>query len=113
MGHEIKVVASRGGRPDLAMDVLDRVTAPTLEECLQEFEQIRLIPDRKENLSRQHSGCIRYLQSVLRKRIEITFGLLGGEPYNIAWNSFESSQPNSNRTNTSRTSSVMRPPGNV
>lgn len=30
MGKEIKAVVSRGGRPDLAMDVLDRVTAPTL-----------------------------------------------------------------------------------
>lgn len=30
MGEEVKAVVSRGGRPDLAMDILDRVTAPTL-----------------------------------------------------------------------------------
>lgn len=29
-GKDIKAVVSRGGRPDLALDVLDRVTAPTL-----------------------------------------------------------------------------------
>lgn len=47
-----------------------------LEDYLEEFEQIKLIPDRKANLSRQHSGCLRYLQSVLRKRIETTFSML-------------------------------------
>lgn len=30
MGKDIQAVVSRGGRPDLAMDLLDRVTAPTL-----------------------------------------------------------------------------------
>lgn len=30
LGKEIQAVVSRGGRPDLAMNVLDRVTAPTL-----------------------------------------------------------------------------------
>ncbi|CCB87112.1 dienelactone hydrolase family protein [Parachlamydia acanthamoebae] len=30
MGKEIKAVVSRGGRPDLAIDILDKVTAPTL-----------------------------------------------------------------------------------
>jgi len=29
-GYEIKAIVSRGGRPDLAMDYLPRVTAPTL-----------------------------------------------------------------------------------
>jgi IS5 family transposase len=48
----------------------------SFEDYLQETEQIRLIPDRKANLTRQHSGCIRYLQSVLRKRVETTFSLL-------------------------------------
>ena len=48
----------------------------SLEDYLEETEQIRLIPDRKFNLTRQHSGCIRYLQSVLRKRIETTFSQL-------------------------------------
>ncbi len=51
-------------------------TSYSLEDYLEEFEQIRLIPDRKINLSRQHSGCIRYLQSVHRKRIETTFSLI-------------------------------------
>ncbi|MCX6990056.1 MAG: dienelactone hydrolase family protein [Chlamydiae bacterium] len=30
LGREIKAVVSRGGRPDLAMDTINRVTAPTL-----------------------------------------------------------------------------------
>jgi putative phosphoribosyl transferase len=30
MGEEIQAVVSRGGRPDLAMNILDSVTAPTL-----------------------------------------------------------------------------------
>lgn len=30
LGAKIKAVVSRGGRPDLAMDVLDKVTSPTL-----------------------------------------------------------------------------------
>lgn len=47
-----------------------------LEDYLSEIEEIRLIPDRKTNLKRQHSGCIRYLQSFLRKRIETTFSQL-------------------------------------
>jgi hypothetical protein len=47
-----------------------------LEDYAAEFEKIRLIPDRKANLKRQHSGCICYLQSVLRKRIETTFSQL-------------------------------------
>lgn len=47
-----------------------------LEEYLAEIETIRLIPDRKANLKRQHSGHLRYLQSVLRKRIETTFSQL-------------------------------------
>lgn len=51
-------------------------TSYSFEDYLEEFEQIRLIPDRKVNLSRQHSGSIRYLQSVLRKRIETTFSLI-------------------------------------
>jgi len=47
-----------------------------LEDYLAEVEDIKLIPDRKANLKRQHSGCIRYLQSILRKRIETTFSQL-------------------------------------
>jgi hypothetical protein len=47
-----------------------------LEDYLTEIEQIRLISDRKANLTRQHSGCLRYLQSFLRKRIETTFSQL-------------------------------------
>jgi Transposase DDE domain len=48
----------------------------SLEDSLYDMESIRLIPDRKANLSRQHSGCIRYIQSVIRKRIETTFSLI-------------------------------------
>jgi hypothetical protein len=48
-------------------------TQYSFEDDLQEFEKIKLIPDRKTNATRQHSGCVQYLQSVLRKRIETTF----------------------------------------
>jgi len=48
----------------------------SFEDYLEEFEQIKLIPDRKANLTRQHSGYVRYSQSVLRKRIETTFSSL-------------------------------------
>jgi len=51
-------------------------TQYSLEDDLQEFEKIRLIADRKTNATRQHSGCIQYLQSILRKRIETTFSQL-------------------------------------
>ena len=30
MGNKIKAIVSRGGRPDLAMSVLDKITIPTL-----------------------------------------------------------------------------------
>jgi IS5 family transposase len=48
-------------------------TQYSFEDDLKEFEKIGLIADRKTNATRQHSGCIQYLQSVLRKRIETTF----------------------------------------
>jgi hypothetical protein len=51
-------------------------TSYSFEDYLLEEELIKLIPERKANLSRQHSGCIQYLQSVLRKRIESTFSAL-------------------------------------
>ena len=40
---------------------------------LNEIAEIQVIPERKANAKRQHSGCLRYLQSILRKRIETTF----------------------------------------
>ncbi len=43
------------------------------EDLLVEICDIRLIPERKVNSKKQHSGCISYLQSKLRKRIETTF----------------------------------------
>lgn len=43
------------------------------EDLLEEICDIRLIPERKNNSKRQHSGCLRYLQGKLRKRIETTF----------------------------------------
>jgi hypothetical protein len=46
------------------------------EDSLREIEGLNLIAERKENSSRQHSGCVRYLQSVSRKRIETTFSQL-------------------------------------
>ena len=46
------------------------------EDELQEVEEIKLVADRKKNASRNHSGCVQYLQSILRKRIETTFSQL-------------------------------------
>lgn len=43
------------------------------EDLLNEIAGIDVIPERKINAKRQHSGCLRYLQSILRKRIETTF----------------------------------------
>lgn len=51
-------------------------TQYSFEDDLQEFEKIRLIADRKQNATRQHSGCVQYLQAILRKRIETTFSQL-------------------------------------
>lgn len=51
-------------------------TQYSFEDDLQEFEKIRLIADRKKNATRQYSGSIQYLQSILRKRIETTFSQL-------------------------------------
>lgn len=51
-------------------------TSYSFEDDLYEIESIKLIPDRKGNLSRQHSGCLRYIQNVMRKRIETTFSSL-------------------------------------
>lgn len=51
-------------------------TQYSFEDDLQEFEKIKLIADRKTNATRQHSGCVQYLQSILRKRIETTFSQL-------------------------------------
>lgn len=48
----------------------------SFEDYLEEVEQIRLIPERKANLTRQYSGCTRYLQSILRKKIETAFSML-------------------------------------
>lgn len=48
----------------------------SFEDYLEEIEQIKLKPDRKVNLLRQSSGCIRYLQSIFRKRVETTFSML-------------------------------------
>jgi IS5 family transposase len=51
-------------------------TEYSFEDDLQEFEGIRLIADRKKNATRQHPGCVQYLQTILRKRIETTFSQL-------------------------------------
>jgi hypothetical protein len=43
------------------------------EDLLQDICGVRLVAERKINSKRQHSGCMRYLQGKLRKRIETTF----------------------------------------
>jgi hypothetical protein len=45
---------------------------------VEEFESIKILPQRKSNAIKQHSGCLQYLQSVIRKRIETTFSLITG-----------------------------------
>lgn len=46
------------------------------EDLLYEICSIQLIPERKVNLRRQHSGCMRYIQGKMRKRIETAFSEL-------------------------------------
>ena len=46
------------------------------EDLLNEIADIHVIPERKAKAKRQHSGCLRYLQSILRKRIETTFSVI-------------------------------------
>lgn len=43
------------------------------EDLLKEAMDIRLIPQRKSNMKRQHQGSLAYLQTLRRKRIETTF----------------------------------------
>ena len=45
----------------------------SFEDVLRDSMDVRLIPERKPCLRRQHSGPLRYLQSVCRKRIETVF----------------------------------------
>jgi IS5 family transposase len=47
-----------------------------LEQELLEIEAIYLVADRKANSKKQHSGCLRYIQSKIRKRIETFFSQL-------------------------------------
>jgi IS5 family transposase len=51
-------------------------TSYPFEDELMEHANIRLVADRKKNLTRQHPGHLRYIQRVLRKRIETTFSQL-------------------------------------
>jgi hypothetical protein len=51
-------------------------TSYPFEDELMEHANIRLVADRKKNLTRQHLGPLRYIQRVLRKRIETTFSQL-------------------------------------
>lgn len=46
------------------------------EDLMKEIENIKILPQRKVNASRQHSGCLQYLQSIVRKRIETTFTII-------------------------------------
>lgn len=48
------------------------------EDFMMEIQNIKILPQRKVNASRQHSGCLQYLQSIARKRIETTFSILSG-----------------------------------
>lgn len=89
-GKPIEFIITPASVADItALKIMDMSLAPgstvygdkaytdyALEDYLAEIERIKLIPDRKVNLKRQHSGCIRYLQGVIRKRIETTFSQL-------------------------------------
>ena len=46
------------------------------EDLLREALEIRLVPQRKECMKRQHYGPLAYLQTIQRKRIETTFSQL-------------------------------------
>ena len=45
----------------------------SLEDDLNEMAEIRLVPRRKDNLSRQHSPCLEYILNNTRNRIETVF----------------------------------------
>ena len=81
-GKEIKAVVSRGGRPDLAMDVIDGVTAPTLFivggndfgviELNQEayarltcFKKFEIIPNATHLF--EESGCLEEVARVAKE----------------------------------------------
>ena len=44
-----------------------------LEDLLREAVDIRLVPQRKACMKRQHYGPLAYLQTIQRKQIETTF----------------------------------------
>lgn len=46
------------------------------EKYLYEFEEIQCLPERKSNAKKQHSLCLEFIRSKLRKRIEISFSEL-------------------------------------
>jgi hypothetical protein len=48
------------------------------EDLLQESANIRLVPQRKENMKRQHYGPVAYVESIRRKYIETTFSRIVG-----------------------------------
>jgi hypothetical protein len=89
-GHPIEFIITPASVADItALKVMEISLCPgsviygdkaytnySFEDYLKEVEQIRLTPDRKANLTRQHSGGIRYMQSILRKRIETAFSML-------------------------------------
>ena len=50
-------------------------TSYEFEDFLKEMN-IELIPQRRRNLKRQHSGTISYLQKINRKRVETVFSCI-------------------------------------
>ena len=48
-------------------------TSYEFEDLLREAGNIRLVPQRKACMKRQHYGPLDYLQTIHRKRIETTF----------------------------------------
>lgn len=89
-GHPVEFLITPASVADItALKIMDLALAPGstvygdkaytyygLEEILQEVEDLTLIPERKTKATRQHSGCLKYLQTVTRKRIETTLSQL-------------------------------------
>lgn len=85
-GHPVAFLITPASVADLtALKMMDLALAPGsviygdkaysyygLEEALEEIEHLRLIPQRKDHATGRHSGCLAYLQTVARKRIETT-----------------------------------------
>jgi|SRR5579872_4004027 len=86
-GHPVECYFAPGSESDLKifkcfqLDFLGKAiiyadkayTCYEYEDFLRENSNIELVAQRKARSKRPHDGCLRYLQSRIRKRVETTF----------------------------------------